>query len=542
MTRRYSLGPRRRPVRTVGSPPPTERYRLENDARSEILGEDGVTTTPLPAVSRRQDAHRGGQRSGSTYLRVLARAVTALLAAVVLATTGVLWWTVKHLGGGSFSTADGGANAPQNILLMGLDSRRDQDGNVLPSEVLDKLQAGDSSQGGYNTNTLILMHLPPPGHGPPKAFSIPRDNLVEIPGEGSGKIKETYGLAKSRTHQRLAEGGMTDHQRLERDGRQAGREATIQVVQDLTGVPVDHFAEVNLASFYHLTNALGGVEVCLNNPVQDDYSGADFIAGPQMLDGGQALSFVRQRHGLPRGDLDRTQRQQAFLASATAKLQESGTLFAPGRLAALFDAVEKNIAVDANLDAVELARRGQGFAAGEMDFETLPIEGFAQHNGQEVNIIRPDRIRTQVRDAFGYDQSGPEQPQLDAKEINVLNGTDRDGLAGRVAEGLHADGYPQADIGNTTASDRTVVTYAPEARTAAEQVNQALANEDAKLEVSSSLEPGQVQVLLGNDFDETSEEAPDTDTPAGTGPAAAGAGQAFPAAPEKPPARIRCVD
>lgn len=513
---------------------------MDKHGHREGLADDGVVTTPIPVVSPRHSPHHGGQRSAWTYLRVLARTVTAVLAAGVLATTGGLWWTVQHLGGGSLSTADGGANAPQNILLMGLDSRRDQDGNVLPSEVLDKLQAGDSSQGGYNTNTLILMHLPAPGHGPPKAFSIPRDNLVDIPGEGSGKIKETYGSAKARTHQRLAEGGQTDHQRLEQDGRQAGREATIQVVQDLTGVPVDHFAEVNLASFYHLTDALGGVKVCLNNPVQDDYSGADFTAGRQMLDGEQALSFVRQRHGLPRGDLDRTQRQQAFLAGATAKLQESGTLFAPGKLAALFDAVEKNIAVDANLDVVELAKRGQGFAAGEMDFETLPIEGFAQHNGQEVNIIHPDRIRAQVRDAFGYDQSGPEQGEI--SEINVRNGTDRDGLAAHVAEGLHADGYPQADIGNATASDRTVVTYPPEARAAAEQVNQALDNEGAKLEISSTLESGQVEILLGNDFDEAPEEAPDRGTPAGTGPAAAGAGQAPPAAPEEHTARIPCVD
>lgn len=468
--------------------------------------------------------------------------MTAVLAAGVLATTGVLWWTVKQLGGGSLTTADGDANTPQNILLMGLDSRRDQDGNVLPSGVLDKLQAGDSSQGGYNTNTLILVHLPSPGQGPPKAFSIPRDNLVDIPDEGPGKIKETYGLAKFRAHERLSEDGLADHQRLEHEGRQAGREATIEVVQELTGVPVDHFAEVNLASFYHLTDALGGVEVCLNNPVQDDYSGADFAAGHQILDGEQALSFVRQRHGLPRGDLDRTQRQQAFLAGATAKLQESGTFFDPGKLTALFDAVEENIAVDTGLDVVELAKRGQSFAAGEMDFETLPIEGFDQHNGQEVNIVDPERIQAQVRGAFGDDQSGPEQPRVEIEEINVLNGTDRDGLAAHVAEGLHADGYPRATTGNTEANDRTVVTYPSGGRTAAEQVSRALGNEDAELEVSSTLESGQVEIILGNDFDEVPQEAPDTDIPADTAPAAAAAVQGVPVSQQEDDARIPCVD
>lgn len=496
----------------------------------------------MPSVARRRSSQTGPKRSASTYLRVLARTVTAVLAAAVLVTTGVLWWTLKQFGDGSLSTADGGANAPQNILLMGLDSRRDQDGNALPSNVLDKLQAGDGSQGGYNTNTLILMHLPPPGQGAPKAFSIPRDNLVALPGEGQGKIKEAYGLAKARTQEQLAEEGLADQQRLERKGRQAGRDATIEIVQDLTGVPVDHFAEVNLASFYHLTDALGGVEVCLNNPVQDDYSGADFAAGRQMLDGEQALSFVRQRHGLPRGDLDRTQRQQAFLAAATAKLQESGTLFDPGKLTALFDAVEENIAVDTGLDVTELAQRGQGFVAGEMDFETLPIEGFGQHNGQEVNIIDPDHIRAQVRGAFGYEQSGPEQRQVEIDEITVLNSTDRDGLAAYVAEGLHADGYPQATTGNTAASDRTVVAYPEQERTAAEQVEQALDNEGTELEVSSTLESGQVKIVLGTDFDELPQEALDPDTPAGTAPAAVATEQALPDSAEANETRIPCVD
>lgn len=505
-------------------------------------GEDRVPTAPIPSVAHRHSSDAGRKRPASAYAHALARTATAVLAAAVLVTTGVLWWTFKQFGDGSLSTTDGGANAPQNILLMGLDSRRDQDGNALPSNVLDKLQAGDGSQGGYNTNTLILMHLPPPGQGPPKAFSIPRDNLVTFPGDGRGKIKEAYGLAKAQAQERLAEEGLADQQRLEREGRQAGRDATVNIVQDLTGVPVDHFAEVNLASFYHLTDALGGVEVCLNNPVQDDYSGADFAAGRQVLDGEQALSFVRQRHGLPRGDLDRTQRQQAFLAGATAKLQESGTLFDPGKLTALFDAVEENVAVDTGLDVVELAQRGQDFAAGEMDFETLPIEGFDQHDGQEVNIIDPDRIRTQVRSAFGYEQSEPEQRQVEIDEITVLNGTDRDGLAAYVAEDLHADGYPQATTGNTAASDRTVVTYPEEERTAAERVDQALDNEGAELEASSTLESGQVEIVLGNDFDELPQEAPDAGTPAGTAPAAAVAAQDLPAVAQEGDRRIPCVD
>ncbi len=466
-----------------------------------------------------------------------------MLATVVLATTGGLWWTTKQLGGGSLNTADSGADTAQTMLLMGLDSRRDQDGNALPARVLDKLQAGDSEQGGYNTNTLIVLHLPPSGGGPPQALSIPRDNLVDIPGEGPGKIKETYGLAKARTHDQLTERGVTDQQRLERDGRQAGREATVELVQELIGVPIDHFAEVNLASFWRLTDALGGVEVCLNNPVQDDYSGADFAAGRQTLDGEQALSFVRQRHGLPRGDLDRTQRQQAFLAGATAKLQGAGTLFDAGKLTDLFDAVEENVAVDSTLDLVELAKRGQGFAAGEMDFETLPVEGFAQHDGQEVNIIDPDRIRAHVRHAFGDQQPESEPPHEEISTIDVLNGTDRDGLAARVAEELQAHGYPHAETGNAAAaSDTTVVSYPAGQRDAAQQISKALDHDDIELDASPTLDSGQIEILLGSDIDEPQEETSDTHRAAGTAPAAAEEDQKPSAQPNPDAAGIPCVD
>lgn len=470
------------------------------------------------------------------------RTVVSVLATVVFAATGVLWWTTNQLGGGSLDTADDGTNTTQNILLMGLDSRRDQDGNDLPPEVLDKLQAGDGSQGGYNTNTLILMQLPPPGGGAPQAFSIPRDALVDIPGEGSDKIKKTYGLAKAREQEQRGGEGLTDPAQLEREGRQAGREDTVQVVEDLTGVPVDHFAEVNLASFYHLADALGGVDVCLNNPVQDDYSGADFAAGPQTIDGEQALSFVRQRHGLPRGDLDRTQRQQAFLVGATAKLQDSGTLLDAGKMTDLFAVAEENVAVDSGLDLFDMAERGQDFAAGEMDFETLPIEGFEQHNGEEVNIVDPDLIRDQVREAFGYDQPKPEQPQGEIDSIDVLNGTDRDGLAASVTEELSANGYPSAETGNAPSpSDRTVVTYPEGEREAAEQVDEALGNEGTELEASPELDSGQIEILLGSDFADPQESDADTNTPAATGPAAV-ADQNHSAPPDPDAARIPCVD
>ena len=213
-----------------------------------------------------------------------------------------------------------------NILLIGLDSRKDQQGDDLPQQILDQLHAGGSDDGGYNTNTLILVHVGADNRV--AAFSIPRDDYVsaeEIRGYDHIKIKQAYGLAKAEAEQKLVDQGVTDQDALGTQGREAGRAATLRAVRNLAGVPIDYFAEITLAGFYDVAEALGGVRVCLNNPVQDDYSGADFPAGPQRLDAGQALAFVRQRRGLDNGDLDRTHRQQAFLVSVMHQLQDAGT-------------------------------------------------------------------------------------------------------------------------------------------------------------------------------------------------------------------------
>ena len=238
-------------------------------------------------------------------MRMLRRTLIGLVSVVVVMVTGLAYSQAHGLLGGITISQALGADEPRssggamNILLIGLDSRKDQDGNELPEEVLDKLHAGNSDAGGYNTNTLILVHIGADDRV--VAFSIPRDDYVAvsgITGYDHIKIKEAYGLTKFETEQKLTDEGVTDRAELETAGREAGRKATLRAVRNLTGQPIDYFAEVNLAGFYDLAESLGGVEVCLNHAVHDDYSGADFPAGRQRLDAAQALAFVRQRHGL----------------------------------------------------------------------------------------------------------------------------------------------------------------------------------------------------------------------------------------------------
>src|ERR1700712_1614056 len=169
------------------------------------------------------------QRPRGTAARVL-RGGLAVVTALVVAVTGFGWWTLHGMLSGITVSQALGADAPRstgaavNILLIGLDSRKDQNGDDLPQALLDQLHAGDSTSGGYNTNPLILVHLA--ADGGVEAFSIPRDDYVNVngivPGYHHIKIKEAYGLTKAVEAQKLADAGETDQSTLEKQGREAG--------------------------------------------------------------------------------------------------------------------------------------------------------------------------------------------------------------------------------------------------------------------------------------------------------------------------------
>ncbi|MFE7187796.1 LCP family protein [Streptomyces erythrochromogenes] len=337
--------------------------------------------------------------------RRLVRTLLVTTCALAVMAGGGAWYLYRDLaaGIGSSKALEGAEKSKfgdTNILLIGLDSRRDQNGEELPQEVLDQLHAGSSDIGGYNANTLILLHVPG-GGSRAKAFSVPRDDFVDIPGHGKDKIKKAYGLAKARKEEQLAAAGVKDSRELEREGREAGRAAQIATVRAFLGVPVDHFAELNLAGFYHLADALGGVPVCLNKAVKDRYSGADFPAGPQTLDGRQSLAFVRQRHGLDGGDLDRTKRQQAFLAGATKKLNSAGTFTDPVKLVKLIDAAKQDVVTDRGWDLLAFVKQAKNLSGGRVQFTTLPVERFGRNLGEDINVVDDMKIKRLIAEQIG---------------------------------------------------------------------------------------------------------------------------------------------
>ncbi|MGH3523952.1 MAG: LCP family protein, partial [Mycobacterium sp.] len=188
--------------------------------------------------------------SAQRVVRVIATVATL---AVVLG-TGVAWSKIRSFEDGIFhifapSLGQGGDDGAIDILLVGVDSRTDAHGNPLSAEELSTLRAGDEV--ATNTDTIILVRIPNNGKSA-TAISIPRDTYVQAPGLGKTKINGVYGQVKEEKRVSLVESGIPAVE-AEAQGTEAGREALIKTVADLTGVTVDHYAEIGLLGFALIT-------------------------------------------------------------------------------------------------------------------------------------------------------------------------------------------------------------------------------------------------------------------------------------------------
>jgi LCP family protein required for cell wall assembly len=457
-------------------------------------------------VSSQQKANGPARAARTWYF------ASCVLAALVLLVSGLSYVVVRDVGsiGGSHAIASGPSVGAQNILLMGLESRRDWNGNILPGSILAKLHSGNAQAvangtGGNDTNTLILIHI---FAGGKKAvgFSIPRDDWVNFAGtvgpQQVGKIDQAYGVSmyfeQAKLRQQNPDMGQDQLAFL---GNEAGRRAAVATVEKLTGVRVDHFAEVNLDGFYELAKVVGGVEVCLNHAVHDPKSGANFHRGYQHLDAAQALSFVRQRDGLPNGDLDRTHRQQAFIDSVMHQLRTQGVLGDLTKVSALLSVAKQYVITDAGWNLLDFTAQMRSLTSGNLVFRTLPIKGYATIDGQDANAVNVPDIQTIVHAAF-FPKPAPRpvrhhavtRPAAAATTVDVLNGGTTTGLAGRVSAALVKAGYRAGTVGNTAARTVTSVSYG----TGVSANAAALARMFGVTALaSSSLAPGHVQILLG---------------------------------------------
>jgi LCP family protein required for cell wall assembly len=335
---------------------------------------------PPDQVTAPEATTTGAQRRRRPWL-ITGRVAVALVSAVALVATGIAWYGLESFRHSTNTTpvlselktapnqppADDGAT---DILLVGSDSRTDAQGRALPAGVLAQLRT--QFDAGVNTDTIIVLRIPDNG-GKAYAVSIPRDTYVSIPGWHDDKINAAYGVTQFLTAQRLQSSGVTDSAKIQQESEQAGQVALIESVQGLTGIHIDHYAEINLYGFYLLSKAIGGVDVCLKHATSDKNSGADFRAGEQSVAGSDALSFVRQRDNLPNGDIDRIVRQQVFLASAAKKILSAGTLTNPSALSGLLNTVRSSLTTDPGLDIAAFAQQAQSLVSGNVEFVTIPV-------------------------------------------------------------------------------------------------------------------------------------------------------------------------
>ena len=468
-------------------------------------------------------------------------AASCLLAAVLLVVSGYAYKVNGLFTNLSSSNAiSGGAQTgAMNILVMGLESRTNYQGQTLSSQLLTAMHAGsvygvnNEGVGGQDTNTLILLHIFAGGQ---KAvgFSIPRDDWVTFPqsyyGQSQGKIDQAYGLAYAQSLQQTASSSSTSSTQRYFLANEAGQRAAIDTVEKVTGQKIDHFAEVNLAGFFYLAQDFGGIEVCVTPTtvngtpdanLSDKNSGWNAAGdGYNLKKGGsqylhlaadQALAFVRDRDSLPDTDLSRTHRQQAVIDYVIWKLKNEGTLTDLSQLTGLLSTADQYIITDSDWKLLDFSTQMHALSGQNLKFYTAPIAGYATIDGQDANVINTPAVQALIKEKFSAPApAGRAAAKKAAKKkaaaipaartvtVNVYNGGSTPGLASLVSQALVAHGYKAGAVGNAPAGQAvttgTQVFYGPGASANAEKIAGDFSGTATAL---ASQPAGYVEVLLG---------------------------------------------
>lgn len=382
----------------------------------------------------------------------------------------------------------------QNFLLVGSDSRAG-----LTRAQLKSLNLGYDKTGA-RSDTVILAHVPA-DNSQATLVSFPRDSWVQIPAWTDPK-----GVAHPARFSKLNSAFGAGELPL---GNPSLLKATIE---ELSGLPIDHYLQIDVGHFQRMVDALGGVDICIRHDARDSYSGINLAKGKHHIDGRVALQFVRQRHGLPRGDIDRIARQQYFVGSLVRKVTSAGTLLNPFKLTAFVNTAADAVTVDTGFSITgirNLALRLRHLDAAHVRFVTVPIETLsAFRDRQSVVLLDEARMRTLFAGlASGSGSGGPAATAAAARaltvaprdvRVRVLNAGGEAGLAGRAAGDLRGEGFSVQSIGSrVTRAAGTVVRYGPGSSDAARTLAAALpgATITAAAELGETLE-----VLVGSGY------------------------------------------
>ncbi|WP_436786973.1 LCP family protein, partial [Yinghuangia sp. YIM S10712] len=304
--------------------------------------------------------------------------MAAGMAFVLLVAGGLAWWVYERLDSNikteDFAAKLGGdkdrplPTGALNILLVGSDTR-----------------AGDNAEYGSDpadaraqrSDTTILLHVPE-GRRTALGVSFPRDLMVDVPAcqkPGGGVSEPYFGMFNSA----MSVGGTA---------------CTIKTVEHLTGVRVDHQITVDFVGFKKLVDALGGVPLHLEQPIDDQAARLHVPAGDVTLNGEQALGFVRVRKSLGDGsDIQRIERQQLFLTAMIAKVKKESLLGNPARMYNILDTATNAITTDPALgslsDLYGLLASLRNIPEDAVAFETVPTTSY-QRDPNRVAMVRPE--------------------------------------------------------------------------------------------------------------------------------------------------------
>jgi len=313
-----------------------------------------------------------------------------------------------------------GAGQPFNILLVGSDSRVG-----LSGEDKHRLAVGEAA--GSRTDTIIVLHVSPRNHKV-AMVSIPRDLKVNINGR-TAKVNSAYG---------------------------GGPALMVRTVQQVTGLPIHHYVEINFAAFAKLVDAVGGVRVCNPTPRNWDDRFANLHLPAKtcrVASGAGALAYVRARH--IDSDFGRIGRQQAFMRALMAKIANRGNLINIPKMLSLANIVSSNITTDQYFStgtALNVAKRMGSLSSNSIDMRTFP----SFPNGPSFVEAAPEApilMRALQQDAPALPPlglSGQDGPSLRGLRLWVLNGTTTQGWARRAAEGLTAYGMNVVNVANAS--------------------------------------------------------------------------------------------
>ncbi|MQY07169.1 LCP family protein [Actinomadura macrotermitis] len=426
------------------------------------------------------------RRRGWRILGWVSIGLSVVLVATALTAYGTYLNAMGNIGRDDVN-AQIGTNRPQklnnalNILMLGSDSR-----------------AGKNSKYGRKmknepprSDTMILMHLSP-GGGQAMGISFPRDLMVQMPPCKRKDGTMTPGSSRAQINSAFTFGGPA---------------CVIKTIEGISNIKIDHFMEVNFVGFKAITEAVGGVDVCLPKDVNDKLSGLHLSAGKHTIKGETALAYVRNRHGLGDGsDTDRIKRQQKFMGALANKAMSAGTLTNPQKLFSLISAGSKSLRTDSELtteEMMKIARGMSGISSGKLRFVTVP----SGPDPLDKNRVALTSAAAPFFSAIRNDKTvPPAAPKAAAAKIppnqvrvRVFNASGIYGQAGRVSQDLETQGFQVAGTGNAATSATTKVLYGA----GAEQQAQTLAkivNGTPKPAPGPKLAPGMVALVIGQDF------------------------------------------